>query len=153
MHSIRLKYRTPKRCPTIISIMPPGVTPIVTFRGSNHRCLEQIFMVQRGSSHRSSTVSGIKFHLTPQLNPSLAKHAMPCLSKQCRSRSDLNFTEAVKWTRKISGLKPLLIRHACRFFRVNTECITHSKKKKKKKKNIGRENTQCTKFNLGLCLY
>ena len=148
MHSIRLKYRTPKRCPTIISIMPPGVTPIVTFRGSNYRCLEQIFMVQRGSSHRSSTVSGIKFHLTPQLNPSLAKHAMPCLSKQCRSRSDLNFTETVKWTRKISGLKSLLIRHACRFFRVNTECITHSKKKKKKKKKKKHRPRKYTEYKI-----
>ena len=44
-HNIHLKYRTPERYPTIISIMHPGVTPIVTFRGSNNRCLEQIFMV------------------------------------------------------------------------------------------------------------
>ena len=42
--NIHLKYRTPKRYPTIISIVPPGVALIVTFRGSNYRCLEQIFM-------------------------------------------------------------------------------------------------------------
>ena len=48
-HSIHLKYRTPKRYPTIISIVPPGVALIVlTFRGSNYRCLEQIFMVPKG---------------------------------------------------------------------------------------------------------
>ena len=47
-HNIHLKYRTPKRYPTIISIMPPGVALIVTFRGSNYRCLEQIFMVPKG---------------------------------------------------------------------------------------------------------
>ena len=45
--NIHLKYRTPKRYPTIISIMPPGVALIVTFRGSNNRCLEQIFMVPK----------------------------------------------------------------------------------------------------------
>ena len=47
-HNIHLKYRTPKRYPTIISLVPPGVALIVTFRGSNYRCLEQIFMVQKG---------------------------------------------------------------------------------------------------------
>ena len=48
-NNIHLKYRTPKRCPTIISIIPPGVALIiVTFRGSNYRCLEQIFMVPKG---------------------------------------------------------------------------------------------------------
>ena len=47
-HNIHLKYRTLKRYPTIISIVPPGVAPIVTFRGSNYRCLEQIFMVLKG---------------------------------------------------------------------------------------------------------
>ena len=47
-HNIHLKYRTPKRYPTIISIVPPGVALIVTFRGSNYRCLEQIFMVPKG---------------------------------------------------------------------------------------------------------
>ena len=47
-HSIHLKYRTPKRYPTIISIVLPGVALIVTFRGSNYRCLEQIFMVPKG---------------------------------------------------------------------------------------------------------
>ena len=46
-HNIHLKYRTPKRYPTIISIMPPGVALIVTFRGSNYR-LEQIFMAPKG---------------------------------------------------------------------------------------------------------
>ena len=46
-HSIHLKYRAPKRYPTIISIMPSGVAPIVAFRGSNNRCLEQIFMVPK----------------------------------------------------------------------------------------------------------
>ena len=55
-HNIHLKYRTPKRYPTIISIMPPGMALIVTIRVSNYRCLEQIFMVTKGSSHRSSTV-------------------------------------------------------------------------------------------------
>ena len=47
-HNIHLKYRTSKIYPTIISIMPPGVALIVTFRGSNYRCLEQIFMVPKG---------------------------------------------------------------------------------------------------------
>ena len=47
-HNIRLSYRTPKRYPTIISIMPPGMALIVTLRGSNYRCLEQIFMVPNG---------------------------------------------------------------------------------------------------------
>ena len=47
-HNIHLKHRTPKRYPTIISIMLPGVALIVTFRGSNYRCLEQIFMVPKG---------------------------------------------------------------------------------------------------------
>ena len=47
-HNIHLKYRTPKRYPTIISIVPPGVALIVTFRGSNYRCLEQIFVVPKG---------------------------------------------------------------------------------------------------------
>ena len=28
--------------------MPPGVALIETFRGSNYRCLEQIFMVPKG---------------------------------------------------------------------------------------------------------
>ena len=36
--------------------MPPGMALIVTLRGSNYRCLEQIFMVLKGLSHRSSTV-------------------------------------------------------------------------------------------------
>ena len=30
-----------------MSIVPPGVALIVTFRGSNYRCLEQIFMVPK----------------------------------------------------------------------------------------------------------
>ena len=47
-HNIHLKHRTPKRYPTIISIVPPGVALMVTFRGSNYRCLEQIFMVPKG---------------------------------------------------------------------------------------------------------
>ena len=47
-HDIHLKYRTPKTYPTIISIMPPGVALIVTFRGSTYRCLEQIFIVPKG---------------------------------------------------------------------------------------------------------
>ena len=47
-HNIHLKYRTPKRYPTIISIVPPGVALLVTFQGSNYRCLEQIFMVPKG---------------------------------------------------------------------------------------------------------
>ena len=47
-HNIYLKYRTPKRYPTVISIVPPGVALIVTFRGSNYRCLEQVFMVPKG---------------------------------------------------------------------------------------------------------
>ena len=47
-HNIHLKYRTPKRYPTIISIVPPGVALIVTFRGSNYSCLGQIFMVPKG---------------------------------------------------------------------------------------------------------
>ena len=28
--------------------MPPGMARIVTLRGSNYRCLEQIFMVSKG---------------------------------------------------------------------------------------------------------
>ena len=28
--------------------MPPGVAIIVTFRGSNYRCLERMFMVPKG---------------------------------------------------------------------------------------------------------
>ena len=47
-HNIHLKYRTPKRYPTIISIVPPGVALIVAFRGSNYRCFEQIFVVPKG---------------------------------------------------------------------------------------------------------
>ena len=47
-HNIHLKYRTPKRYPTIISIVPPGVALLVTFQGSNYRCLENIFMVPKG---------------------------------------------------------------------------------------------------------
>ena len=47
-HNIHLKYRTPKRYPTNISIVPPGVALLVTFQGSNYRCLEQIFMVPKG---------------------------------------------------------------------------------------------------------
>ena len=46
--NMHLKYSTPKRYPTTISIVPPGVALIVTFRGSNYRCLEQIFMVPKG---------------------------------------------------------------------------------------------------------
>ena len=46
--NIHFKYRTPKRYSTIISIVPPGVALIVTFRGSNYRCLEQIVMVPMG---------------------------------------------------------------------------------------------------------
>ena len=47
--NIHLKYRTPKRYPTVISVVPPGVPFIVlTLRGSNYRCLEQIFMVPKG---------------------------------------------------------------------------------------------------------
>ena len=47
-HNIRLYYRTPKRYPTIISIMSPGMALIVTLCGSNYRCLEQIFLVPKG---------------------------------------------------------------------------------------------------------
>ena len=47
-HIILLSYRTPKRYPTIISIMPPGMALIVTLRGLNYCCLEQIFMVPKG---------------------------------------------------------------------------------------------------------
>ena len=47
-HNIHLKYRTPKRYPTIISIVPPGMALIVTFRGRNYRCLKQILMVPKG---------------------------------------------------------------------------------------------------------
>ena len=46
--NIHIKYRTQKRYPTIISIVPPGLALIVTFGGSNYRCLEQIFMVPKG---------------------------------------------------------------------------------------------------------
>ena len=47
-HNIYLKYRTLKRYPIIISIMPPGVALIVHFPGLNYRCLKQIFMVPKG---------------------------------------------------------------------------------------------------------
>ena len=47
-HNNHFKYRTPKRNPTIISTVPPGVALIVSFRSSNYRCLEQIFMVPKG---------------------------------------------------------------------------------------------------------
>ena len=47
-HNMRLKSRTPKRYPTIISIMPPGMALKVTLRGSNYRCLEQMFMIPKG---------------------------------------------------------------------------------------------------------
>ena len=47
-HNMHLKYRTPKRYPTIISILPPIMALVVTFRGSNYRCPEQIFMVPKG---------------------------------------------------------------------------------------------------------
>ena len=47
-HNIHLKYRTPKRYPTIFSIMPPVVALIATFRGSNYHCLEQIVRVPKG---------------------------------------------------------------------------------------------------------
>ena len=47
-HNIHLKYRTPKRYPTIISIVPLGVALVVTFWGLNYRRLEQIFMVPKG---------------------------------------------------------------------------------------------------------
>ena len=51
-HNIHLKYRTPKRYHTIMPPgMPPGMALIVTFRGSNYRCLEQIFMVPKGFEH------------------------------------------------------------------------------------------------------
>ena len=40
-HNIHLKYRTLKRFPTIISIMPPDVALLVTFRGSNYRSLSR----------------------------------------------------------------------------------------------------------------
>ena len=44
-----LKNKAPKRYPTIISIVPPGVALIVlTFRGSNYAVSEQIFMVPKG---------------------------------------------------------------------------------------------------------
>ena len=47
--NMNLKFRIPKRYPTLISIVPPGVALIVlTFRGSNYRCLGQIFMVPKG---------------------------------------------------------------------------------------------------------
>ena len=60
IHSIYLKYRTPKRYPTIISSVPPGVALIITFRGSNYRCLEQIFMVPKG--FEPSKFDCITFH-------------------------------------------------------------------------------------------
>ena len=47
-HNIHLLYKTPKRYPTISSIMPPGMALTVTLHGSNYRCLEQIFMVPKG---------------------------------------------------------------------------------------------------------
>ena len=47
-HDIHLKYRTPKRYPTIISIVPSGVALLVIIEGSNYRSLEKIFMVPKG---------------------------------------------------------------------------------------------------------
>ena len=47
-YNIHLKYRTPKRYPAIISIVLLGVALIVILRGSNYRCLVQIFMVPKG---------------------------------------------------------------------------------------------------------
>ena len=67
-HNIHLKYRTSKRYPTIISTVPPGVALIVTVRGSNYRCLEQIFMVPKGFEpskfdyFNSLTSSGLFYH-------------------------------------------------------------------------------------------
>ena len=46
--STRNIYLKCRKDPTIISIVPPGVALIVTFRGSNYRCLKQIFMVPKG---------------------------------------------------------------------------------------------------------
>ena len=47
-HNLHLQYRTLKRYATIISTVPPDVALIVTLRGSNYRCLEQISMVPKG---------------------------------------------------------------------------------------------------------
>ena len=97
-HNIRLWYRTPKRYSTIISIMPPGMALIVTLRGSNYRCLEQIFMVLKGfepskfdctcfhlySSYNSTIVC--MFH-TPHLSPSLARQSKRISSRYQNERS------------------------------------------------------------------
>ena len=47
-HNLHLKYRTPKRYPTIISIVPSGVALLVTVQGLNYHCLKQIFMGPKG---------------------------------------------------------------------------------------------------------
>ena len=62
-------YRTPKRYPTIISIMPLGMALIVTLRSSNYRCLEQIFMVPKGFEPSKfdciSSETKVYFRITP----------------------------------------------------------------------------------------
>ena len=71
-HNIHIKYRTPKSYPTTISIMPPGVVPIVTFRGSN-RCLEQIFMVPKRFEPSKFDCIFICTELNRQMHAMLAK--------------------------------------------------------------------------------
>ena len=61
-NNIHLKYRTPKRYPTIISIVPPGVTLIVTFKDSNYR-FYKFSWSERDWSHRSSTVFCVLFKI------------------------------------------------------------------------------------------
>ena len=56
-HNIHLKYRTPKRYSTVISIMPPGVTLIVSHSVARTTAVSnKVSWSKRGSSHRSSTV-------------------------------------------------------------------------------------------------
>ena len=64
IHNMHLKNRTPNGYPTIISIVPPGVALIVTFRGSNYRCLEQIFMVPKGFELSKFDCIRFTFNLT-----------------------------------------------------------------------------------------
>ena len=45
--------------------MPPGMALIVTFRGSNYRCLEQIFMVPKGFEPSKFDCKGFEFSKNP----------------------------------------------------------------------------------------
>ena len=84
-HNIHLKYRTPKRYPTIISIMPPDVALIVTFRGSN-----KLSWSQWGSSHRSSTVFDYFYDAVYNSSKSCGRSLADGLTYRSKSRVSLN---------------------------------------------------------------